>query len=73
MEETAAKGVASVAKDSDAKKAWDKENMVFVGFKLFRALNGNTNDQDIIDFLDGKERSKIIKSALREYIKNHSV
>lgn len=24
--------------DSEAKKRWDKENMVFVGFKLFRAL-----------------------------------
>lgn len=57
--------------DSNAKKNWDKENMVFVGFKLFREVKGKHNDQDIIDFLSDKVKGEIIKAALREYIKNH--
>ena len=57
--------------DSEAKKKWDKQNMVFVGFKLFRSVGDNKNDQDIIDYLDGKVRGEIIKTALREYIANH--
>jgi len=57
--------------DSEAKKKWDKDNMVFVGFKLFREVNGKRNDQDIIDFLEGKVRGEVIKAALREYINNH--
>lgn len=57
--------------DSDAKKRWDKENMVFVAFKLFRSLNGKQNDQDIIDFLSDKVKGEVIKAALREYIENH--
>lgn len=57
--------------DSEAKKKWDKQNMVFVGFKLFRSVGDNKNDQDILDYLDGKVRGEIIKAALREYIKNH--
>ena len=57
--------------DSEAKKKWDKDNMVFVGFKLFRANDKKTNDQGIIDFLDGKTKGEIIKAALREYMINH--
>ena len=57
--------------DSEAKKKWDKDNMVFVGFKLFREVKGKRNDQDIIDFLKGKVRGEVIKAALREYIANH--
>lgn len=57
--------------DSEAKKKWDKDNMVFVGFKLFRKVNGKRNDQDIIDFLEEKVRGEVIKAALREYINNH--
>lgn len=57
--------------DSEAKKRWDKENMVFVAFKLFRPLNGKQNDQDIIDFLSDKVKGEVIKAALREYIENH--
>ena len=60
-----------MAYDSESKKAWDKENMVFVGFKLFRRVKDSDNDQDIIDYLQGKERSKIIKQALREYMTTH--
>ena len=57
--------------DSEAKKRWDKENMVFVAFKLFRANGKRENDQKIIDFLEGKVKSEIIKDALREYMANH--
>ena len=71
MEGATRKGATSVAKDSEAKKAWDKENMVFVGFKLFREVKGKRNDQDIIDYLDGKNRSDIIKVAIREYMGSH--
>ena len=71
MEAATRKGAASVAYDSESKKAWDKENMVFVGFKLFRRVKDSNNDQDIIDYLQGKERSKIIKQALREYMTTH--
>jgi len=57
--------------DSEAKKRWDKENMVFVAFKLFRGNDKRKNDQEIIDFLDGKNKSEVIKIALREYMENH--
>ena len=57
--------------DSEAKKKWDKENMVYVAFKLFRASDKKRNDQDIIDFLEGKVKGEVIKAALREYIENH--
>lgn len=57
--------------DSEAKKAWDKKNMVFCAFKLFRASGRGENDQDIIDYMDGKQKSEIIKKALREYMENH--
>lgn len=71
MKAHAKKGGAFVAGDSEAKKRWDKENMVFVAFKLFRERNEKKNDQDIIDFLDGKTKGEVIKIALREYIENH--
>ena len=57
--------------DSESKKKWDKENMVFVAFKLFRAIGDNQNDQEIIDFLSDKVKGEVVKAALREYIKNH--
>lgn len=57
--------------DSDAKKNWDKENMVFVAFKLFKATEKNQNDQEIIDYLADKVKGAVIKEALREYIANH--
>ena len=58
-----------VAKDSEAKKRWDKENTTMVSIKF-----QNKTDGDIIGFLDSdKTRTKqmIIKDALREYIANH--
>lgn len=57
--------------DSESKKKWDKDNVLFVTTKLFKEYKGDRNDQDIIDFLDGKQRSTVIKLALREYIANH--
>ena len=52
--------------DCNAKKEWDKNNVLFVTTKLFQ----NT-DADIIQFLDGKPRATTIKLALREYMENH--
>ena len=57
--------------DTEAKKKWVKENTVMVSFKLFKAIGQNRNDQDILDYFEGKTRSEIIKTALREYIANH--
>lgn len=52
--------------DNEAKKRWDKQNVLFVTTKLF----ANT-DRDIIEFLEGKARATTIKAALREYMENH--
>ena len=57
--------------DSEYKKNWDKENLIRITFKLFRATAKNENDQEIIDFLEGKVKGAVIKDALREYIQNH--
>ena len=59
-----------MAKDSEAKKRWDKENTVMVSIKF-----QNKPDGDIIDFLrdnvdDNTSKQDIIKAALREYIAN---
>ena len=61
---------ANMAKDRQSKKDWDSANMVMVSFKLFKAVNDNRNDQDLIDWLnsDKGRRSEKIKTALREYI-----
>ena len=54
--------------DSEAKKRWAKENMLLIGLKLHRK-----NDSEIIEYLEGQgeNKQKIIKTALREYIKNN--
>ena len=57
--------------DCNGKKRWDKENVLFVTTKLFRAVKDSNNDQDIIDYLNGKARATIIKQALREYMAHH--
>ena len=57
--------------DRETKKAWDKENVLFVTTKLFRRVGDKCNDQDLIDYLDGKARGTVIKAALREYMENH--
>ena len=53
------KGAARMP-DYESKKAWDKENVVFVTTKLFKST-----DADILEFLDGKVRATEIKRALR--------
>ena len=57
--------------DGEWTKQWDKKNVLFVTTKLFRQVGDSQNDQDIIDYLNEKPRSTIIKIALREYIANH--
>lgn len=57
--------------DRACKKKWDKENVLFMTVKLFRANEKNQNDQDLIDFLDGKVRGEVVKKALREYMEHH--
>ena len=57
--------------DGEWKKQWDKKNVLFVTTKLFRQVGDSQNDQDIIDYLNEKPRSTIIKKALREYMANH--
>ncbi len=53
-------------KQSKAKADWMKENSKMYGVRVMK----NT-EKDIWDFLQGKEASKVIKAALREYMENH--
>lgn len=46
--------------DSDWKKNWDKENIVFCTTKFFKS-----SDADILEYLEGKSRATEIKRALR--------
>lgn len=55
-------------KQSKAKADWMKENSKMYGVRVMK----NT-EKDIWDFLQGKEASKVIKAALREYMENHPV
>lgn len=58
--------------DTDHKKDWDKENMVFTAFKLFRETENGRNDQDMIDYLSAcSNRSATIKAAIRDYMTTH--
>ena len=57
--------------DSKSKREWDKKNVWIVPTKLFRAVGDKANDQEIIDFLQGKQASTVIKQALREYMERH--
>ena len=52
--------------DPASKIRWDKENVRVYTFKLFRK-----KDQDVIDYLENKNKHDAITSALREYMKNH--
>ena len=54
--------------DSEAKRRWQKENMMMICLKLHRK-----NDSDLIEFLEEnpQDKQKTIKLALREYMKNH--
>ena len=52
--------------DAPSKKRWDAENVRVITFKLFRK-----NDEDVIDYLEGKNKRDTICAALREYMENH--
>ena len=55
--------------DSEAKKRWIKENTTVLRIKL----NHNTDD-DILRYLETVDSmAGVVKKAIREYIKNHSV
>jgi hypothetical protein len=53
-------------KQSQAKADWMKENSKIYGVRVMK-----NSEPDLWDFLQGKEASKVFKSALREYISNH--
>ena len=53
-------------KQSEAKQKWLKENSKVFGVRVMK----NT-EQNLWDFLQGKEASAVFKAALREYMKNH--
>lgn len=61
----------SMPYDSEAKKEWNRNNLVHLGVKLFRPIKGKQNDGDIIDYLEGKVKGEVVKAALREYMANH--
>ena len=48
-----------------SKKKWDKENVVFIATKLFRDNEIKKKDNDIIEYLEGKNISEEIKAGLR--------
>ena len=52
--------------DSEAKKAWMRENTTMVTVKML-----NKGDADILAFLEGKKKATVIKLALREYMERH--
>jgi len=52
--------------ESEAKRKWQRENTVQIGFKLQKST-----DADILEYFEGKQKQTIIKAALREYIQNH--
>lgn len=52
--------------DPPSKIRWDKENVRIFTVKLMRRT-----DQDVIEFLEPKNKRDIICAALREYMKNH--
>lgn len=53
--------------DSEAKKRWIKENLWTISVKFHRR-----NDADLVEVLEASaDKGKLIKAALREYMKNH--
>lgn len=59
--------------DSTAKKEWMKNNSVMVSVKFM-----NKSDAALIEYLNaqkqcGKERSAVIKQAIKEYMERHPV
>ena len=53
--------------DSEAKKAWMKQNSKMYSIKVM-----NKTESDILEFLEKQERPiSTIKAAIREYARNH--
>lgn len=52
--------------DSEAKKKWIAEHSVIYTVKLMRKT-----DQDVIDFLDGKNKRDTICKVVRCYMEHH--
>lgn len=54
--------------DYPSKRKWDKENTVLIAIKFQKKT-----DQDVIDFLEGKNKRDTVLAALREYIERHTI
>lgn len=52
--------------DAPSKKRWDAENVRIFTVKLFRKT-----EQDVIEYLEPRNKREIICAALREYMANH--
>lgn len=52
--------------DAPSKKRWDAENVRIFTVKLFRKT-----EQDVIEYLEPRNKRQIICAALREYMANH--
>ena len=52
--------------DAPSKQRWDAENTRIFTVKLFRK-----SENDVIEFLEGKNKRNVICEAIREYIANH--
>lgn len=55
-----------MAPESEAKKAWMRDNTTMVSVKMV-----NKSDADILEYLQGEAKATIIKAALREYMERH--
>lgn len=52
--------------DPPSKRRWDAENTYFIGIKFQKKT-----DQDVIDYLQGKNKRDLVLAAIREYMENH--
>lgn len=52
--------------DAPSKKRWDAANVRIITIKFFRK-----KDQDVIEYLECRNKHDAVCSALREYMKNH--
>ena len=54
--------------DRESKKKWDAKNVRIFTVKFMRKT-----DQDVIAYLEDKNKRNIICAAIREYMENHKV
>lgn len=52
--------------EAPSKKRWNAEFTTVFSVRLMKKT-----DQDVIDFLEGKNKRDILLKAFREYMKNH--